>query len=99
MPKRARRKSGATKKARGKKRVAGARKTKPAAKAKKRVPAAKRKRPSSGRPPPPPVTAPLAEDVTTAHEVFDPTATQQLSAAEVVGDIEESMALDKLTDR
>lgn len=36
--------------------------------------------------------------VTAAHRAFDPEATQQLSFTEVLGDIEESMALNKLKE-
>lgn len=39
-----------------------------------------------------------SEAVTAAHRAFDPEATQQLSFQEVLGDIEESMALDTLKE-
>lgn len=53
----------------------------------KRKPAARPRRTGGG-----------SEAVTATHRAFDAEATQQLSFAEVLGDIEESMALGKLRE-
>ena len=64
----------------------------------KRMPA-KAKRSAKKKARPAPKRRPDAsEAVTATHRAFDPEATQQLSFKEVLGDIEESMALDTLKE-
>jgi hypothetical protein len=62
----------------------------------KKAPA--RKKPAAKRASRRNASPPRAGDVTGAHDAFDSGATQQVPSSEVVGDIEESMALAKLTD-
>lgn len=62
-----------------------------------RKPAA-RKKPTK-RKPAPRKKKPAAQKKQAARPApFDPDATQQLSTSEIIGDIEERQALDKLTD-
>jgi len=75
---------------------AAAKAKRPPAKA-KRV-AAKRRAPTKRPRPAPKPRVDASEAVTAAHRAFDPEATQQLSSKEVLGDIEESMALDTLKE-
>lgn len=63
----------------------------------KRV-AAKRRAPKKRPRPAPKPRVDASDAVTAAHRAFDPEATQQLSFKEVLGDIEESMALGTLKE-
>lgn len=69
-----------------------------AGKAKRAPVKAKRSAPKKKARPAPKRRADAAEAVTAAHPQFAPEATQQLSFKEVLGDIEESMALDTLKE-
>lgn len=80
------------------KRKVKATKAKKGPKAKRAPVKAKRSAPKKKARPAPKRRADTAEAVTQAHRAFDPEATQQLSFKEVLGDIEESMALDTLKE-